>query len=217
MHMPGLIPLLILLGLAYLVIRALWPKRAERHAPAPSAASSSAPAEALERAPPPPKIKALSEAETRPRIETFPSVRVVHILDGDTLTAAGEGADFKIRLDSIDCPEDGQPWGDEALAGLIKLVVGRHVRMEAFGEDLYGRTLATLYVRSEEGADWLNVNERMVMRGHAWVMTKYFDHLPADRRRKLLSLQRWARSQRVGLWRTPDPVPPWRWRRETSA
>jgi endonuclease YncB( thermonuclease family) len=60
--------------------------------------------------------------------------------------------------------------------------------------------------------EWVNVNERMVTLGHAWVMRKFYDHLPDDRQRNLNRLEAWARSKKVGLWRTPSPVPPWRWR-----
>ena len=117
-----------------------------------------------------------------------------------------------IRLDSIDCPEDGQPWGNTAAYGLIKLIGGRKVRLEEHGLDFHGRTLATIYVRHANGEEWVNVNERMVILGHAWVMYKFYDHLPKDRQDKLNRLENWARSKKVGLWRTQSPIPPWQWR-----
>ena len=57
-----------------------------------------------------------------------------------------------------------------------------------------------------------NVNERMVTLGHAWVMRMYYDHLPKSRQQKLNQLERWAKSKRVGLWKTDNPIPPWQWR-----
>jgi len=27
-------------------------------------------------------------------------------------------------------------------------------------------------------------------------------------------LKRWARSKKAGLWQTPNPIPPWKWRSE---
>lgn len=85
--------------------------------------------------------------------------------------------------------------------------------IEEHGIDIYGRTLATLYVRHSRKNEWQNVNERMVMCGHAWVMRLYYDHLPADRQAKLNQLEAWARSKRVGLWGTDVPTPTWQWRK----
>ena len=122
--------------------------------------------------------------------------------------------EIRIRLDAIDCPEDGQHWGDTAKYGLIKLIGGRDVRLEEYGQDRYERTLATIFVQHEYESEWINVNERMVTLGHAWVMRMFYDHLPKDRQDKLNRLERWARSKKVGLWQTPDPIPPWKWRKE---
>jgi endonuclease YncB( thermonuclease family) len=139
-------------------------------------------------------------------------------MDGDTVVVAKEWSQALIvRLDSIDCPEDGQDWGDTAAAGLVKLIGGQRVQLEVHGLDTYGRTLATLYVRHPNGEEWLNVNERMVTLGHAWVMRRYYDHLPNDRQDKLNRLEAWAKSKSVGLWQTQNPIPPWLWRKQESA
>ena len=159
------------------------------------------------------KTKAQSEAEVKEQIRNFPEVAVQHIIDGDTVIVAKDWHEIKIRLDSIDCPEEGQHWGDTAKFGLIKLIGGRTVRLEEHGTDCHERTLATIYVWQEYGSRWMNVNERMVTLGHAWVMRLFYDHLPKDRQNKLNRLETWARSKKVGLWKTPYPTPPWKWRR----
>ena len=158
------------------------------------------------------KTKAQSEAEVKERIKDFPEVKVEHIIDGDTVIVVKNWHQIKIRLDSIDCPEEGQHWGDTAKYGLIKLIGGRKVRIEEHGIDPYERTLATIYVQHGYGSEWMNVNERMVTLGHAWVMRRFYDHLPKDRQDKLNRLERWARSKRVGLWQISNPIPPWKWR-----
>ncbi|MEO0972228.1 MAG: thermonuclease family protein [Pseudomonadota bacterium] len=76
----------------------------------------------------------------------YPSAKVGRILDGDTVDISLSGRRTRIRLDAIDCPEDGQPWGDTARYGLIKLIGGKDIRLEVHGTDVHGRTLATLYV-----------------------------------------------------------------------
>lgn len=174
------------------------------------------PVQQAERPPPrSDKMKARTGEEVNRLVATFPRAKVTKICDGDTLYVAKGWSRVKIRLDSIDCPEDGQHWGDTAKYGLIKLIGGRTVHLEQYGADDYGRTLATIYVEQPNG-EWQNVNERMVTLGHAWVMRMYYDHLPPDRQEKLNKLEAWARSKNVGLWSTPDPIPPWQWRKESQ-
>jgi len=145
------------------------------------------------------------------RTASLRQARVVYVIDGDTVIVEDDTRrKVRIRLAAIDCPEAGQPWGDTARYGLIKLIGRRTVRVEVHDRDHYGRTVATLHVQRE--GEWTNVNERMVMLGHAWVMRRYWHHLPRERQRALDRLERWARSRRVGLWKTPNPVPPWQWR-----
>ncbi|UGY08642.1 thermonuclease family protein [Phyllobacterium pellucidum] len=160
----------------------------------------------------PVEAKAPSGYAAKALIEGFPKAKVMFVIDGDTVIVTKGWDKIKIRLDSIDCPEDGQHWGDTATYGLKKLVNGRNVHLEVHGIDCHGRTLATIYVQSASGEEWINVNERMVTLGHAWVMRRFYDHLPKDRQGKLNRLEHWARSKKVGLWRTQNPIPPWQWR-----
>lgn len=148
------------------------------------------------------------------RIQALPIVKVEHVIDGDTVIVSSTSAEIKIRLDSIDCPENGQKWGDIATMGLIKLIGGKSVRLEAHGTDSHGRTLGTLFVYLQDKGEWQNVNERMVTLGHAWVMRLFYGHLPKPRQQKLNQLERWAKSKRVGLWKTDNPIPPWKWRKQ---
>ncbi len=141
------------------------------------------------------------------------TAKVVCVIDGDTVDVTAGGCRIRIRLDSIDCPEDGQDWGDIAKYGLIKLIGGKTVFLEKHGLDYYGRTLATIYLTQDQGAILLNVNERMVALGHAWVMRQFYDHLPKHRQDSLNRIEAWARSKRVGLWKSVNPIPPWSWRK----
>ena len=159
------------------------------------------------------KVRSTNDVE---RIRSLPTVNVEYIIDGDTVIVASNYSKLRVRLDSIDCPEDGedgQEWGEIATRGLIKLIGGKSVRLEVHGADAHNRTLGTLFVYLQEKGEWQNVNERMVTLGHAWVMRKYYYHLPKARQQKLNQLERWAKSKRVGLWKTENPIPPWNWRK----
>lgn len=156
---------------------------------------------------------AQSEAIVKSVITQLPEVRVLSVIDGDTAIVSKGWSEITLRLDSIDCPEDGQEWGDIAGYGLIKLIGGKRVRIEEHGIDIHRRTLATIYIWDHKKNDWMNVNERMVTLGHAWVMRSFYGHLPKDRQDKLNRLEKWAKSKSIGLWKSPNPMPPWQWRK----
>jgi endonuclease YncB( thermonuclease family) len=162
---------------------------------------------------PVPESQKVRSAEDVERIQTLPSFKVEHVIDGDTVIVASTSSQVKVRLDSIDCPEYGQEWGDIATRGQIKLIGGKSVKLEVHGSDVHGRTLGTLFVYLQDKGEWQNVNERMVTLGHAWVMRLYYGHLPKSRQQKLNQLERWAKSKSVGLWKTENPTPPWKWRK----
>ena len=157
-----------------------------------------------------------ASTQNRLDIHEHPEVKVQRVIDGDTVVVIYNRQQVKIRLDAIDCPEDGQEWGDIATYGLIKLIGGKTIRMEIHSTDIYNRTVATLYVQQKYEADWINVNEKMVTLGHAWVMRRYYQHLPKERQNRLNDLERWAKSKKIGLWKTQSPTPPWQWRNNVN-
>lgn len=127
--------------------------------------------------------------------------RVVNVHDGDTVTALDEeNVQHRIRLQGIDAPETGQPFGRAARDDLVDLVKGKTVSVEQRGRDRYGRVLATLEVGGED------VGSRMVARGLAWHYVRF------SKDERLAAAEREARAARRGLWGDPSPVPPWDWR-----
>lgn len=142
----------------------------------------------------------------------YRTAKVIRVVDGDTVVVGTPWHKETLRLDAIDCPEDGQYWGETAKYGLIKLIGGREISFEDHATDLYGRTVATVHVWHHDKAQWINVNARMVTLGHAWVFRGYLQHLPRERRNELFRLEKWARTNKIGLWRDDNPIPPWKWR-----
>ena len=138
-------------------------------------------------------------------------VRVKFVIDGDSVQVWDGNREHELRLYGIDCPEYGQEWGETAKAGLIKLIGGCEIYLEKFGIDHYGRLLVTIYVKNDSKV--ININEKMVVKGHAWVMRRFYKKLPRNRQAQLNRLEYWARKKRVGLWASDNPCPPWEWRR----
>jgi len=70
------------------------------------------------------KKRPVDEAPLAKRDKSYQEAKVEHVIDGDTVIISRSFRKTKIRLDSIDCLEDGQHWGDIAKFGLIKLIGG---------------------------------------------------------------------------------------------
>jgi endonuclease YncB( thermonuclease family) len=131
--------------------------------------------------------------------------KVVKIADGDTITVLKDNNEqVKIRLASIDCPEKGQPWGNNATNALRVVIGNQPVTILPQSIDLYGRTIATVTTASTD------LNRYMVETGNCWVYSRYATDP------ELFTLQRAAQAQRLGLWKLhPSEItPPWEWRRK---
>ena len=140
----------------------------------------------------------------KPSSDTYSAVlagKVAKVVDGDTLELRVDRRIHVIRLDQIDAPEIGQPWGRRARQALQRRVGGQQVVAEIAGVDKYERLLATLSLQGQ------NINREMVRSGDAWAYKQYLTD------RSLLDDEAAAREARMGLWRGADPIPPWEWRR----
>jgi micrococcal nuclease len=128
--------------------------------------------------------------------------KVVGVHDGDTFTILYEGKEKKVRVNGIDSPELGQPFGRNARRYAAGLIFGRVVTVTVFGRDRYGRTIgdATL-------ADGRILSREMVRAGLAWQYRQY------SKDKVLAALEVEARSSKRGLWADARPVAPWAWRR----
>jgi endonuclease YncB( thermonuclease family) len=130
--------------------------------------------------------------------------RVVRVADGDTVSVLDHNnTQYKIRLHGIDTPERNQRYGKQAWDALSDMVAGKNVGVVVLGKDSYGRTDGTVYLGER------NINLAMVAAGHAWWYRYYApdEHL-------LQAAEQKARTEKLGLWAEPNPIPPWDWRRQ---
>lgn len=135
---------------------------------------------------------------------SFPAYahKVIGIADGDTLTLFVDKRPLKIRLANIDAPERNQAFGERAKQSLFELCFGKDARYATQDIDRYGRTVAVVTCGGVEA------NRTQVERGMAWVYTKY------NKDAALPALHEAARTERRGLWRDTDPLPPWEFRKQ---
>jgi endonuclease YncB( thermonuclease family) len=132
--------------------------------------------------------------------------RVIGVADGDTLTILVDHRTTVIRLDGIDAPEKGQPFGQAAKRQLSELAFDRTVTATCSKVDRYKRHVCAVHV---EGSD---AGEALIASGHAWVFTRYVHELTAARRAAYERAECTARDERRGLWGDPSPTSPWEWR-----
>jgi len=134
--------------------------------------------------------------------------KVVAVADGDTITVLdGSRTQHKIRLAGIDTPERKQPFGQRAKEKLSDLVFGKTVEVEIDKVDRYGRSIGKVVI------DGRDANLAMVTAGLAWHYKKYQTEQSASDRRLYSRAEDDARAGRLGLWREPEPIAPWDWRR----
>ncbi|MFD2200810.1 thermonuclease family protein [Shivajiella indica] len=131
-------------------------------------------------------------------------MEITKFVDGDTFWVKNiAGQEEKIRLIGIDAPEARKTgkkeighYGKEASANIERILLGKRVRLEfdVSRYDRYKRTLA--YVFLEDGTF---LNAYLVKNGYASVMTVPPNVKYAE---LFVSLQREARDNKRGLWKT---------------
>lgn len=134
------------------------------------------------------------------------------VYDGDTvLLATREESRLKVRLYGIDAPEvkkpnkSGQPYGEISKRTLMYKIMGRRVTAEIIDIDQYKRAVAVIRYSGRD------INREMIEEGSAWAYRQY---LQGNYESQYISSENRARSRRTGLWREPDPKPPWEFRKK---
>jgi endonuclease YncB( thermonuclease family) len=138
--------------------------------------------------------------------------KVVRVIDGDTFVLLVENTDGtkhqqRIRITSIDCPEETQAYYQVAKDHLGQLIHEHVVKIETKNTDIHGRTVAKVVL------DGKDVGLEQVRAGLAWYARAYASALSLEEQGWYLSAESAARRQREGLWTDANPTPPWAFRK----
>lgn len=126
-------------------------------------------------------------------VATESQVRVVRVVDGDTIEIAGGAHVRYIGMDTPETYPEVEFYGPEAKAKNIELVEGKLVTLEkdVSDTDRYGRLLRYVYV------DGVFVNGELVRLGYAEAVS-----YPPDTRYQwqLEQLEKEAKAAKLGIW-----------------
>lgn len=131
-------------------------------------------------------------------------LKVVKVIDGDTIVVQSGITRQKVRLKGVDAPEipnsrylkKGDPFGWESRQCLMEMLSGRRVRLEYDTtsrlpeRDQYGRLLAYVYVDEEL------INALLIRQGCARAFLKY----PHSRMEEFKRREVQARKEGLGIW-----------------
>ena len=128
--------------------------------------------------------------------------KVVGISDGDTFKVLyQENQEIKVRLNHIDAPEKGQPFGKNAKKFASDLCFGKEVKIvRQKKKDRYQRIIAEVFVGQT------NINKEIVRAGYAWHFKKYSSDKEYEK------IENEARENKRGLWQDKTSIAPWAWR-----
>lgn len=96
----------------------------------------------------------------------YERVRLVRVVDGDTVRVDVEIApglwvsDRRCRFLDVDAPELSSEAGRKAGARLAGFLAGKKLRLEAYGQDRYGRWLVRIQADGKDVSTWL-VEEKL--------------------------------------------------------
>ena len=134
--------------------------------------------------------------------------KVVGVADGDTITVLeANNTQHKIRLQGIDAPEKAQAFGQKSKQSLHQLIHNKQVSVEFQKKDKYGRIVGKVL---HEGID---VCLEQIKLGMAWHYKQYASEQSKEDRETYAQAELRAQSQKIGLWKDTNAIPPWNFRK----
>lgn len=134
------------------------------------------------------------------------------IHDGDTIRVRDCGNIDRVRFCGIDAPELKQAGGSTSQRFLYDLLkkADFKVGITPIESDRYGRTVGEVFIRKDANLE-IFVNDLMIRSGNAWHYKQYSGNCPNKHSFNDAEIE--ARSKQLGIWKSPNPQPPWEWRK----
>jgi len=134
--------------------------------------------------------------------------RVVAIGTGSALAVLGPDEKLRrVKLIGVDAPEKTQPYGEDARKLLGEWLTGRTIPVRYEKVDKDGRIFGQIQVGDTD------LGLRLIEAGLAWCDPADAPDLDTRVRERYWEACARAKALRQGLWRDPNPMPPWEHRR----
>jgi endonuclease YncB( thermonuclease family) len=123
---------------------------------------------------------------------------ITRIKDGDTYVLTDSiKHGTTIRLAGVDCPEKKQEYGDSAAIFSTRAILNKEVLVYIDRIDMYGRTVGFIIYGKNK-----SLSRELLKQGLAWHYKKY------NKSSYLASLERTAKKNKKGLWKSSNPINP---------
>ncbi len=155
----------------------------------------------------PPKITVVVPADTVDTKVNLIEGNVIFVHEGDIISIAGkDGKTYSIRLRGIDAPERRQDNGERSRRKLSYLIEGMDVQVVVHKEDKKGRYIGRVFL------DGQDISLTQIETGMAWHFPDDIHEQTVEESERYAAAELKARSNRIGLWESQDPMPPWDYR-----
>jgi endonuclease YncB( thermonuclease family) len=144
--------------------------------------------------------------------------KVINVADGDTITILdAANQHHRIRINGIDAPEKGQPFGDRSRQSMATMVAGKEVTADCHKTDRYKRQVCKVWVQPSDCASCgktLDVGHAQIIGGMAWWYREYAKEQTPEDRGRYESAEVEAKARKFGLWGDTSSTAPWEWRKK---
>ena len=135
------------------------------------------------------------------------------VQDGDSFVMRDDlGNRTRVRISGIDAPEKSQAFADRSRQHLRELMRDARIRLEPVKVDVFGRTVARVWILSDDGKSGRDAGLAQIEAGLAWHFKRYRSDQHDQDAALYAKAERQAKSDGLGLWRDPSPEPPWEFR-----
>ncbi|MBN1597834.1 MAG: thermonuclease family protein [Bacteroidales bacterium] len=125
--------------------------------------------------------------------------RIIQIIDGDAFLFQTDDSTFAVHMYGIDAPDIGQTFVDQTIAHMesylwndAEIMLKKDINQEGIS--------AILFI------DGTNINKELVKNGYAWYNKLHTNDA------ELARAEMHARENKLGLWISDSPTPPWDFR-----
>lgn len=152
---------------------------------------------------------ALLSAEAVAQAATL-QAKVTDVQSGNTIVVSNINRPLKVRLKGIAPPEAGQPFSDAAREHLKLLVFDKTVFVEY-------TNLSDGYLEARVTLNGIDLASQMIRDGVAWYDRSVNYGLTDADQNLYAQCEDAAKTEKRGLWSSPNPVTPWEFRRAQQA